>query len=55
VDIESLMLFNSVGIRSPRGPSIYIQESSYSAGEDALSLMSEGAKSPFDSLKLQQG
>jgi hypothetical protein len=55
VDIESLMLFNSVGIRSARGPSIYIQESTYSAAEDAINLMSEGAVSPFDALKAQKG
>jgi hypothetical protein len=55
VDVESLMLLNSVGIRSARGPSIYIQESTYSAADDALNLMSEGAISPFDALKLRIG
>jgi hypothetical protein len=55
VDMESLMLFNSVGIRSPRGPSIYIQESSYDARSDSINLVSEGAITPFDAMKLRQG
>jgi hypothetical protein len=55
VDVESLLLFNSVGIRSTRGPAIYIKESTYSAQDDALNLMSEGAQSPFDAFKIGQG
>jgi hypothetical protein len=55
VDIESLMLFNSVGLRTTRGPSIYIKESSYEATDDAINLMSEGAQSPFDALKARKG
>jgi len=55
IDIESLMLFNSVGLRSTRGPSIYIQESSYDARSDSINLLSEGALTPFDGLKLRIG
>jgi hypothetical protein len=55
IDMEGLMLFNSVGLRSTRGESVYIKESIYDAKEDAINLMSEGAQSPFDALKARKG
>lgn len=55
IDIDGLMLLDSVGIRAQRGASVYIQESSYDAASGRISVQSEGAVDPWSALSIRKG
>jgi hypothetical protein len=55
VDVDSLMLFDSLGVRGPSSTSVYIQESEFDAATETLAVQSEGALDPWRALKIKKG
>lgn len=55
VDLESLPLMDSIGVRSSRGRAIYVTGSTYDAETETLWIETEGAIDPFQALTIQKG
>lgn len=55
VEIENLLLLDSVGVRASRGSGVYAQASTYDAATDILTIQSEGAIDPAKVLQTQKG
>jgi hypothetical protein len=55
IDMENLLLYDSMSVRGLRGRGVYIQSSEYSVEEDVLTVQSEGAVDPFRVLTTQRG
>ena len=55
IDLEGLLLFDSLGVRGIKGSGIYISESEYDAQSETISVQSEGALDPWKVLVTSRG
>ena len=55
VDINSMLLLEGTGVRSRRGPAVYVAESTYDADSDMITIQSDGAVDPWKALTIRQG
>jgi hypothetical protein len=55
IDMEGLLLFDSLGIRGIKGSGIYISESEYDSQSETLSVQSEGSLDPWKVLTASRG